>query len=76
MTYKMIVLMGGQGVGKGTQAKRLIADNGFKYVEAGAILRALPPESPVAKIMAPARVIALSLLCIFIMVVLLSKIVF
>lgn len=52
MTYKMIVLMGGQGVGKGTQAKRLIADNGFKYVEAGAILRSLPPESPVAKIMA------------------------
>ena len=49
---KMIVLMGGQGVGKGTQARRLIEDNGFKYVEAGAILRNLPKDSPVAQIMA------------------------
>ena len=49
---RMIVLMGGQGVGKGTHARRLIEDNGYKYVEAGAILRNLPPESPVAQIMA------------------------
>ena len=52
MTYKMIVLMGGQGVGKGTHARRLIDENGYKYIEAGAILRELPPESPVAQIMA------------------------
>ncbi|MCR5194454.1 MAG: nucleoside monophosphate kinase [Alphaproteobacteria bacterium] len=52
MTYKMIVLMGGQGVGKGTHARRLISQNGYKYVEAGAILRSLPSESPVAQIMA------------------------
>ena len=52
MTYKMIVLMGGQGVGKGTHARRLIEQNGYKYVEAGAILRSLPSESPVSKIMA------------------------
>lgn len=48
----MIVLMGGQGVGKGTHARRLIDEHGYKYVEAGAILRALPAESPVAQIMA------------------------
>ena len=48
----MIVVMGGQGVGKGTHARRLIDENGYKYVEAGAILRELPPESPVAQIMA------------------------
>ena len=52
MNTKMIVLMGGQGVGKGTQARRLIDQYGFKYVEAGAILRSLPKESPVAQIMA------------------------
>lgn len=52
MKYKMIVLMGGQGVGKGTHARRLIDQYGYKYVEAGAILRKLPAESPVAQIMA------------------------
>ena len=52
MKRKMIVLMGGQGVGKRTHARRLIDENGYKYVEAGAILRELPPESPVAQIMA------------------------
>ena len=52
MKSKMILLMGGQGVGKGTHARRLIARDGYGYVETGAILRALPPESPVAQIMA------------------------
>ena len=52
MTYKMIVLMGGQGAGKGTHARRLIDEKGYKYVEAGAILRGLPTTSPVAQIMA------------------------
>ena len=49
---KIIVLMGGQGAGKGTHAKNLIAQKGFKYVETGAILRGLPPESPAKQIMA------------------------
>ena len=44
--------MGGQGVGKGTHARRLIARDGYGYIETGAILRTLPPESPVAQIMA------------------------
>lgn len=49
---KIIVLMGGQGAGKGTHAKNLVAQKGFKYIEVGAILRSLPPESPTKQIMA------------------------
>ncbi len=49
---KIIVLMGGQGAGKGTHAKNLVAQKGFKYIEVGAILRGLPQESPIKQIMA------------------------
>ncbi|MBQ6110285.1 MAG: nucleoside monophosphate kinase [Alphaproteobacteria bacterium] len=49
---KIIVLMGGQGAGKGTHAKNLVAQKGFKYIEVGAILRDLPAESPMKQIMA------------------------
>ena len=52
MKSKMILMMGGQGVGKGTHARRLVARDGYGYVETGAILRGLPPESIVAQIMA------------------------
>lgn len=49
---RIIVLMGGQGAGKGTHAKNLVEQKGFRYIETGAILRGLPPESPAKQIMA------------------------
>jgi len=49
---KIIILMGGQGAGKGTHAKNLVTQKGFKYIEVGAILRGLPSESPIKQIMA------------------------
>ena len=42
--------MGGQGVGKGSLAKRLMEKYGFVHVEAGAILRSMPQESEIYKI--------------------------
>lgn len=50
LKYKIIVLMGGQGAGKGTHAKNLVAQKGFKHIETGDILRKLPEDSPAAKI--------------------------
>lgn len=44
--------MGGQGVGKGTFSAMLLAKNNFNYIETGAILRSLPPESDIRKIIA------------------------
>ena len=52
MKNKMIVLMGGQGVGKGTCAAELRAAHEYNYVETGAMLRELPADSEIAKIMA------------------------
>ncbi len=52
MKPKMILLMGGQGVGKGTHARALVERDGYGYVETGAMLRALPPESHLAQIIA------------------------
>ncbi|MFQ6739466.1 MAG: adenylate kinase family protein [Alphaproteobacteria bacterium] len=49
---KIIVMMGGQGVGKGTFSKMLAEQFGYKHIEAGAMLRALPSDSPVAQTIA------------------------
>lgn len=54
---KIIVLMGGQGAGKGTHAKNLVEQKGFKYIETGEILRHLPPESPAKQIMALGKLV-------------------
>ena len=47
MKPTMIVFMGGQGSGKGTFAKKLMQQQKFNYVEAGAILRAMPSDSDI-----------------------------
>ncbi len=44
---QMIIFMGGQGSGKGTFAKLLMQKHKFNYVEAGAILRAMPADSDI-----------------------------
>ena len=49
----MIVMMGGPGTGKGTFSRMLREMNpDFKYIDTGAILRSLPPESEIRKIIA------------------------
>jgi len=48
----MIVLMGGQGVGKGTFSKMLRERASYNYIETGAMFRSLPATSPIAKIIA------------------------
>ena len=52
MKNKMIVLMGGQGVGKGTFSAILRENHKYNYIETGAMLRGLPADSEIAKIMA------------------------
>lgn len=52
MKKDMIILMGGQGVGKGTFSKMLRGRREMDYIETGAMLRALPPESEIARIIA------------------------
>lgn len=47
MKPTMIVFMGGQGSGKGTFAKKLLEQQKFNYIEAGAILRAMPSDSDI-----------------------------
>lgn len=49
---EFIVLMGAPGVGKGTFSKMLRANHDFNYIETGAILRNLPADSEIAKIVA------------------------
>lgn len=49
---ELIVLMGAPGVGKGTFSKMLRAHHNFNYIETGAILRNLPADSEIAKIIA------------------------
>lgn len=48
----MIVLMGGQGVGKGTFSAMLKDLHEYVHIEMGGILRTLPKESEIAQIMA------------------------
>ena len=47
MKPEMLVFMGGQGSGKGTFANLLRKQHDYNYVEAGAILRAMPADSDI-----------------------------
>ena len=47
MKPEMIVFMGGQGSGKGTFANLLRKQHDYNYIEAGAILRAMPADSDI-----------------------------
>lgn len=47
MKPQMLVFMGGQGSGKGTFANLLRKQHDYNYVEAGAILRAMPADSDI-----------------------------
>lgn len=50
---ELILMMGGQGSGKGTLSKKFLEENkNFKYIETGAMLRALPDNHPLKMIMA------------------------
>ena len=50
---ELILMMGGQGSGKGTLSKKFLEENkDFKYIETGAMLRALPDNHPLKTIMA------------------------
>lgn len=53
MKKELILMMGGQGSGKGTMSKKFLDENpDFKYIETGAMLRALPDNHPLKAIMA------------------------
>ena len=48
---KLILMMGGQGSGKGTLSKKFITENpNYDYIETGAMLRALPATHPLKAI--------------------------
>lgn len=49
MKPTMFVFMGGAGSGKGTFAGLLIKQKKYNYIEAGAMLRELPPDSVIGK---------------------------
>ncbi|MBR4475732.1 MAG: nucleoside monophosphate kinase [Alphaproteobacteria bacterium] len=52
MKHTMIVMMGGQGAGKGSVANIMKTEHEYKHIESGALFRALPADSEIAQIMA------------------------
>ena len=59
MTNKpqMILMMGGQGVGKGTFSRMLMAQQPYKHIETGAILRSMPADSDVVKMISAGNLV-------------------
>ena len=54
---KLIVLIGGPGVGKGTFAKMLMDMHSYNYIGVGALLRALPSDSNIHKIISDGNLV-------------------
>lgn len=52
MKKEIIVLMGGQGVGKGTFANMLMERHKYKHIETGALFRAMPVDSEIGCLIA------------------------
>ncbi|MDW2974620.1 MAG: nucleoside monophosphate kinase [Alphaproteobacteria bacterium] len=65
MTNKkqIIVMMGGPGVGKGTLSQMLLNLRPYKHIEAGAILRALPSDSEICKLISAGNLVPDELIC-------------
>lgn len=57
MKPKMLVLMGGQGVGKGTFSQMLKELHDYVHIEIGGILRSLPKDSEISRIMAKGELV-------------------
>lgn len=60
---QIIVMMGGPGVGKGTFSDLIMSRQSFKYIEAGAILRAMPADSEIGKIISVGNLVPDNLVC-------------
>ncbi len=60
---QIVVMMGGPGVGKGTFSDMLMVRRPFKYVEAGAILRAMPSDSEISKLISAGDLVPDNLIC-------------
>lgn len=54
---KIIVMMGGQGVGKGTFAKMLCDKGEFNHIDVGGILRTAPADSDVGRTIATGNLV-------------------
>ncbi len=56
-------MMGGPGVGKGTFSDMLMARRPFKHVEAGALLRAMPADSEIGRLISGGDLVPDNLVC-------------
>lgn len=60
---QMIVMMGGPGVGKGTFSHMLMDTHPYKHIEAGAMLRAMPADSEIGKLISAGNLVPDKLVC-------------
>jgi adenylate kinase len=60
---QIIVMMGGPGVGKGTFSHMLMDTHPYKHIEAGAMLRAMPADSKISKLISAGNLVPDELVC-------------